>query len=63
LAKKLDDRASKLAAVIIRYLSNSHSWLSAMQKNVDWLVRLGYEDRAREAYLEARSSMLQKRIR
>lgn len=63
LAKKLDDRASKLATVIVRYLSNSHSWLSATQKNVDWLVRLGYEDRAREAYLEARSSMLQKRIR
>jgi hypothetical protein len=63
LAKKLDERASKLAAVIIRNLSNSHSWLSATQKNVDWLVRLGYEDRARESYLEARSSMLKKRIR
>jgi hypothetical protein len=63
LNAKLDDRVSKLASVIIKYLSDSHSWLSSAQKNVDWLVRLGYEDRAREAYLDARSQVIQKRIR
>jgi hypothetical protein len=63
LAKKLDERASKLATVIVRYLANSHAWLSSTRKNVDWLVRLGYEDRAREAYLEARSGTLHTRTR
>jgi hypothetical protein len=63
LTNKLDERAAKLAAVMIKYLSDSHAWLGATQKNVDWLVRLGYEDRAREAYLEARSQVIQKRIR
>jgi hypothetical protein len=63
LSTKLEDRASRLAAVLIRYLADSHSWLSATQKHVDWLVRLGYEDRAREAYLDARTQVIQKRIR
>jgi exocyst complex component 8 len=63
LNAKLDDRASKLAAVMIKYLSDSHSWLSVTQKHVDWLARLGYEDRAREAYLDARSEVIRKRIR
>jgi exocyst complex component 8 len=63
LTTKLDDRASRLAAVLIRYVADSHSWLSATQTNVDYLVRLGYEDRAREAYLDARTEVIQKRIR
>ena len=60
---RLDERASKLAAVVTKYLADTHSWLTVTQKNVDWLVRLGYEDRAREAYLEARTQIIQKRIR
>jgi hypothetical protein len=60
---RLDERASKLAAVVTKYLADTHSWLSVTQRNVDWLVRLGYEDRAREAYLEARTQIIQKRIR
>jgi len=63
LSQKLEERANRLAPVIIRYLSDSHSWLSSTRKNVDWLVRLGFEDRAREAYLEARTHIIQKRIR
>jgi hypothetical protein len=60
---RLDERSSKLAGVITKYLADTHSWLTVTQKNVDWLVRLGFEDRAREAYLEARSQVILKRIR
>jgi hypothetical protein len=60
---KLNERASKLAVVITRYLKDSHAWKTSTHRNVDWLVRLGYEDRAREAYLEARTEIVKKRIR
>jgi hypothetical protein len=30
---------------------------------VNWLARLGFEDRAREAYLEARGNTIHKRSR
>jgi hypothetical protein len=62
-AGRLDERASRLAAVIIKYLGDSHSWLPATKRNMDWLSRLGFIDRAREAYLDARSQVIQKRIR
>jgi hypothetical protein len=60
---KLNERASKLAVVITRYLKDTHAWKTSTHRNVDWLARLGYEDRAREAYLEARTEVIQKRIR
>jgi hypothetical protein len=60
---KLNERASKLAVVITRYLKETHAWKTSTHRNVDWLVRLGYEDRAREAYLEARTETIRKRIR
>lgn len=60
---KLNDRASKLGTVILRYLGDSHSWMNSTKKNVEWLSGLGFEDRAREVYLDARSQILRKRIR
>lgn len=60
---KLNERASKLAAVVTRYLKDTHAWRTSTHRNVDWLVRLGFEDRAREAYLEARSDIMKKRVR
>jgi hypothetical protein len=63
LARKLDERSGKLAGVLLRYLADGHSWMGATRKNVDWLTRLGYEDRARDAYLDARSEVIRKRIR
>jgi hypothetical protein len=63
LNAKLDDRAAKLALTISRNLSETHSWMSVTEKNVNWLFRLGFQDRAREAYLEARSAIIQKRVR
>jgi len=60
---KLNDRASKLGTVLLRYLADTHSWMVSTRKNVNWLSRLGFDDRAREAYLEARTQVLKKRNR
>jgi hypothetical protein len=60
---KVDERAGKLARLITRQLIDAHSALSATMRNVSWLSRLGFEDRAREAYLEARSGVIGKRVR
>ncbi|KAF2428290.1 hypothetical protein EJ08DRAFT_592254 [Tothia fuscella] len=63
ILRKLNERSGKLAGVIVRYLKETHAWKGSTQRNVDWLVRLGFEDRAREAYLEARGAVIKKRIR
>ncbi|KIW01909.1 uncharacterized protein PV09_06750 [Verruconis gallopava] len=60
---KLNERAAKLEHVIVRYLKDTPSWMTATKRHVDWLVRLGFEDRAREAYLEARTETIKKHIR
>lgn len=60
---KVDERRAKLAALIIRELVNTHNQQRKTKQNVSWLARLGFEDRAREAYLEARSEIIRKRYR
>ena len=60
---KVDDRAAKLAGILLRFLVDTHSFLNATKTNVGWLSRLGFEDPAREAYLKARSDVITKRIR
>jgi len=60
---KVDQRAAKLASLVTKRLVDTHAFMIAMQTNVSWLVRLGFEDRAREAFLEARSSVIVKRAR
>ncbi|KAH0557048.1 hypothetical protein GP486_005165 [Trichoglossum hirsutum] len=60
---KIDERAGKLAHLITRQLVDAHSYLNATMRNVSWLARLGFEGRAREAYLEARSGVIGKRTR
>lgn len=63
ITSKLDPRASKLAALVIKRLIDTHSLLTATQINVSWLVRLGFEDWARETFLETRSGIIGKRAR
>lgn len=63
LTFKVNDRATKLASVITKQLIETHSWMSATRNHVDWLVRLGADDQAREAYLEARTGVVKKRTR
>ena len=41
----------------------THSQLGATQKNVAWLVRLDFDDRAREAFLKARADVIAQRAR
>jgi hypothetical protein len=60
---KVKERATRLAGLIIHELVDAHNELKKTKLNVDWLNRLGFEDRAREAYLGARSEVIQKRIR
>lgn len=60
---KVDERAARLAGVILRALVDTPSFLMRTKTNVNWLTRLGFEDQAREAYLKARSDVMSKRIR
>ena len=63
ISGQTDERANQLAAVLLRQLVETHSFLKMTQRNVTWLTRLGFEDRAREVYLEARSAVVSKRAR
>ncbi|KAF2265771.1 hypothetical protein CC78DRAFT_567346 [Lojkania enalia] len=60
---KVNERAGKLANVLIKQLVENNSWLSSVKKHVTWIHRLGFEDRAREAYLECRTELIKKRSR
>ncbi len=76
---KVDERAGKLAGMIsimithykltppidlvTQRLVDTHSFPKVTQTNVTWLVSLGFDDRAREAYLKARSELIAKRKR
>lgn len=60
---KAEERASKLAELITRELVDAHNESKKTKRNVSWLARLGFEDRAREAYLEARGQTIQRRSR
>ncbi|KAL8685620.1 MAG: hypothetical protein Q9218_007645 [Villophora microphyllina] len=60
---KLDGRANKLADLVVLRLIETHSFSRATQTSVAWLVRLGFDDRARESFLKARSDIITKRAR
>jgi len=60
---KADERASRLAGLITRRLVETHNEIKKTKQNTSWLARLGFEDRAREAYLGARGDLIQQRSR
>ncbi|KAI1987588.1 exocyst complex component exo84 [Ophidiomyces ophidiicola] len=60
---KTDLRAGKVAEILLRALVDTHSFLNATRMNISWLTRLGFDDRAREAYLRARTDVINKRAR
>jgi hypothetical protein len=60
---KVDERAAKLATTLTRALVDTPSFLGATKTTTAFLTRLGFEDRAREAYLNARTKTLTKRAR
>ncbi|KAL8705038.1 MAG: hypothetical protein Q9201_001808 [Fulgogasparrea decipioides] len=63
ITTKIDGRANKLADVVVQRLADTHSFSRATQMNVAWLVRLGFDDRARESFLKARSENITRRAR
>ncbi|GAB7355089.1 hypothetical protein MBLNU459_g5673t3 [Dothideomycetes sp. NU459] len=60
---KVDERATRLAAVLGRSLRETNTGATATKENVGWLVRLGFEEMARIAYLDARKEVMRKRTR
>jgi hypothetical protein len=60
---KVNERAGKLANMLIKQLVENNSWTTSVQQHVSWVVKLGFEGRAREAYLGARSEVIRKRSR
>ncbi|KAF2829220.1 hypothetical protein CC86DRAFT_444362 [Ophiobolus disseminans] len=60
---KVNERAAKLANILVKQLVENNNWISSVKQHVGWVVRLGFEDRAREAYLEARGNLMKTRSR
>jgi hypothetical protein len=63
VAFKVTERAGKLANVLVKQLAENNNWISSVKQHVGWVVRLGFEDRAREAYLQARGNLIKTRSR
>lgn len=63
ITSKIDERATKLANVLCRELVDTPSFVAATRRTTALLIRLGFEDRAREVYLKARGDTLTKRQR
>jgi hypothetical protein len=63
ILSKIDERNAKLATMLARRLKDTNSGAAATKENVGWLMRLGFEDTARSAYLESRKEVLRKRAR
>ena len=60
---KVDERAAQLASTLCRCLVDTPSYLEATKQTTGWLNRLGYEDRARTAFLASRTATLNQRGR
>lgn len=60
---KVDERCGRLGDIVLRELAATHNEKMKTKQNVSWLTRLGFHDRAREAYLEARSGTIHQRTR
>lgn len=60
---KVNERAAKLAAVLCRELVDTPSFVESTKHTTGLLIRLGFEDRARDVYLAARGDTLTKRQR
>ena len=60
---KVDERAAKFASILTRVLVDTPAFVEATKSTTTFLTRLGFEDRARESYLSARTDTLTKRAR
>ncbi|EFQ86891.1 hypothetical protein CFE70_008172 [Pyrenophora teres f. teres 0-1] len=60
---KVNERAAKLANVLVKHMVEHNNWFTSVKQHTSWVVQLGFEDRAREAYLEARGNLIKTRSR
>ncbi|CAG8451935.1 8795_t:CDS:10 [Ambispora leptoticha] len=58
IRRKMDERVVRLSNAIGRDLTNPDLKKSQVQKNVRWLLRLGYGEQARQMFLGARSKII-----
>ncbi|CAG8529125.1 883_t:CDS:10 [Ambispora gerdemannii] len=63
IRRKMDDRVVRLSNAISRDLTNPDLKKSQVQKNVRWLLRLGYGEQARQMFLGARSKIIRIRTK
>ncbi|KAI9019834.1 Cullin repeat-like-containing domain protein [Hyaloraphidium curvatum] len=63
LRSKIQGRINELSTRIRRDLANPSSTKIVARRSIDLLCRLGQPERAREAFLKARESMIQHRVR
>lgn len=60
---KVNERATKLATAIARQLVQTSAGAGRTKENVQFLIRLGFEEMARNRYLESRTESLRLRQR
>jgi len=63
ILSKVNERASRLASSVARQLSQTSGGAERTKENVQWLLRLGFEELARSRYLDARTETLRLRTR
>lgn len=59
---RVQSSALRLSKAIMRQMRGTNSHMSATQRHAAWLVKLGFEAQASEAYLESRSEVVRIRI-
>lgn len=59
---KVSDRAGRLAKAILRQLVDTNSFVGATREHTGRLIKLGFEARASEAYLDSRSGVIKTRV-
>lgn len=60
---KVNERTAKLANVLIKNMVEHNNWFTSVKEHVNWVVQLGFEDKARESYLIARGNLITARTR
>ncbi|KAF1838102.1 hypothetical protein BDW02DRAFT_627436 [Decorospora gaudefroyi] len=60
---KVNERAARLASVLIKHMVEHNNWFTSVKQHVIWVVQLGFEDKAREEYLDARGNLIKTRSR
>lgn len=63
ILSKVNERAARLASSIARQLGQTSGGAERTRENVQWLLRLGFEELARSRYLDARTETLRLRTR